>query len=668
MRVTRTNEHMELAVSQLSRPRLAERLSPRGAAAWTGAFVLVLYLALQGGGYDPIVRGEVGIAVVWIVLLGALVGALRPARIAPLGLAALGLLGLFAGWTAFGATWSESVERSLLEGGRVATYLGVLAVVMATVTPDLRRTVLNGVMAAVVSVAALAVLSRLHPAWFPHQPTAEFLPGARGRLSYPLNYWNALAALAAFGAPLVLAVAFSARTLAGQAAAAAAVPLLALCGYLTLSRGGALAALVGLAVFLALAPNRLPKLATLALCGSGAALLIAGAHQRPAVEEALTGAAAREQGDGLLAMVVVVCGGMALLQVAISLVIRHVLRPERTTIDRGVSVAGLIAALLVAFTVAIAAGAPATLSQRWEDFKRPSLELSADAASRSARFGSTSGHGRYQFWKSAVDAGREHAVRGVGPGTFEYWWASNASFYSFVRDAHSLYFETLAELGIVGLALLGIFMFVVLGGGALRTMSTRSPSERVLLAGATAACAAFATSAAVDWVWEVAVLPIAFLVTAGVLLAPSLDRRTASRRADLAGRTSLALGAAGALALISVSVAGSSALRESRRDVRGANLTGAVANARTAQSVQPYAALPYLQEALVLERAGDLDAAVAKARRATREEPVNWRNWLVLSRIEAKRDRPGAAISAFRRARSLNRRSPIFAPPAKEPG
>ena len=52
-------------------PSLATSLVP---------FLLIVYAGLKGGGYDAIIRGEVGIAVWWIVLLGALVGAFPLAR------------------------------------------------------------------------------------------------------------------------------------------------------------------------------------------------------------------------------------------------------------------------------------------------------------------------------------------------------------------------------------------------------------------------------------------------------------------------------------------------------------------------------------------------------------------------------------------------------------
>src|SRR4051794_6606023 len=203
--------------------------------AWLLPFMLVLYLALKGGGYDDVIRGEVGVAVWWIVLLGALVGVLPSARISLAGWIGLGLLGAFCLWTALGITWSGDSERSVAEVARLAMYIGVLALALSVQGRDgLRRTV-QGLTAGIAVVGGLALLSRLHPSWFPHNDLPAYIPDARSRLNYPLNYWNGLAAFMAMGIPLALVTANRARHLVSQALAAAAVPAMALTAYFTLS-------------------------------------------------------------------------------------------------------------------------------------------------------------------------------------------------------------------------------------------------------------------------------------------------------------------------------------------------------------------------------------------------------------------------------------------------
>ena len=188
-------------------------------------FLLVVYLAFAGGGYDPVVYGEVGVICWWVVTLGALVGLLPLARISGAAWVALGLLAAFALWTGLGISWSESSERSVAELARVASFVGVFALAISVQgrALALRRTV-YAVAAAIGVVTLFALFSRLHPELFPEIQAARFLDDVEARLSYPLDYWNALAALIAIGLPLVLSAAMSARNLVVQAIAAAALP------------------------------------------------------------------------------------------------------------------------------------------------------------------------------------------------------------------------------------------------------------------------------------------------------------------------------------------------------------------------------------------------------------------------------------------------------------
>jgi O-antigen ligase/polysaccharide polymerase Wzy-like membrane protein len=646
-------------------PDLAATLGAagQGIATYGVPFLLVVYLAFQGGGYDPVVRGEVGVAVWWIVGLAAIVGLLPMARIGPAGWIGLGLLVAFGVWTALGISWSESSERSVAEVARVATYAGILALALAIQGWGAARRMAIGVVAAIALVGAFALLSRLHPDWFPGIETGAVGSATRSRLSYPLDYWNGLATLMAMGIPLAVWAAASVRRVAGQAIAAAAVPVMALTALYTISRGGVIELGIGVVVLLALHPRRLAILPTTLLTGAGSAILVGAATQRDALQDNLLNAASASQGDEMLAITLFVCAGVALLQVAIGLARRHGLGPS-FEISRPTASVGFAVTAVAVLLIAVAAGLPGWLSDTWDEFKQTS-----SGGNSIERFGTASGNGRYQLWESAADAEDTDPVTGIGPGTFEYWWAENKTIGGFVRDAHSLYMETFGELGIIGLILIGGFVLFVLGCGVVRAIRA-GPERRALLAALTASCAVFAAAAAVDWAWELAVLPVSFLLLAGAIIGPDVAgrmprgyRRSASSHRTWS-RVALALLGLAGIAAIAVPLASAAYVDESRAAFQANRVGEALDKAQSAASVQPYAATPRLQEALILESGGDLAGAAAAARDATRDESTNWRTWLVLSRIEAERGRVAASIDAYREARSLNPRSILFARPA----
>jgi cytochrome c-type biogenesis protein CcmH/NrfG len=112
-----------------------------------------------------------------------------------------------------------------------------------------------------------------------------------------------------------------------------------------------------------------------------------------------------------------------------------------------------------------------------------------------------------------------------------------------------------------------------------------------------------------------------------------------------------------------VPLASTLATRDSRAAAAEGRLGVAYADSQTAQRLQPYGATPHLQQALVLEQSGVLGPAAQAARAATREEPTNWRTWLVLARLDARRGATAPALDELRRAQRLNPRSTLFAPP-----
>jgi hypothetical protein len=236
-----------------------------------------------------------------------------------------------------------------------------------------------------------------------------------------------------------------------------------------------------------------------------------------------------------------------------------------------------------------------------------------------------------------------------------------------VRDAHSLYLETLAEVGIVGFALLAAMFLTVLATAVRRTLRAVS-FDRGQLAAVTASLVVFFVAAAIDWVWELPVLPVIFMILAGLAVgaatrpaeSATAGAATTGSRYLLATRIGIVALSIGALVAIAPPLAGSAALQDSQRDVRDSNLKGALDQARAAEKAQPYAATPKLQKALVLQQAGYLEDAANAAAAAVRDEPTNWTTWYTLSGIEGKLGNQGKAEAFYEKARSLNPRSPIF--------
>lgn len=645
------------------------RFDRRALSAWTLGFAPVLYLALRGGGYDVIVRSEVGLAAWWIVLLGGLAGILPLSRIGRLGWVCVALLGAFALWTGLATAWSESAERTVTELGRLGTYLGFLVLGLCVVRRDTLRYLVTGMGVAFGVVSLLAVLSRLYPAAFPADQVTVFLGGSTTRLNYPLNYSDGTGEFLAIGLPLLLVIATRARTLAGQALGAAALPIAVLGVVLTASRTGVLTGIVAIVVFFVLAPDRIPKLATGLAAAAGSAILVAGLLHRSALREGLSTSVAVSQRHQLALLIVVTCIGVALVQVGIALIARYAVRPRWMRITRRRALIATIAAIVVAIVVAIPAGVPGQLAHQWSVFKQTDV-TGGISSNTYSRFGTVAGSHRYQYWRAAVHAFESKPLTGIGPGTFEFYWAQHGSITEFVRNAHSLYVETLAESGLIGVIPLLGFLLVALGAGIVRALRA-PPLARGSLAAATASLVAFCVAAAFDWVWQLAVMPVAAVLLAAAILAYAPDPPAPADSIPAAAprwqwgrwvpRGAIAVLALAAMIAIAIPFAATSAIRSSQADAGAGHLQAALSDAATAQRLEPYAATPRLQRALLLEQAGDLPGARVAIAQAASREPTNWRIWLVRARIEAESGYARAAVADYQRAHELNPRSSITA-------
>jgi O-antigen ligase len=308
--------------------------------------------------------------------------------------------------------------------------------------------------------------------------------------------------LAAMGVLLCLRIAGDvSRPRRMRIAAAAATPTLATGGYLTLSRGAILAFIVGLVALALLQPVR-AQLRAMTVAATCAAPAVAVSAVLDGVR-ALEGSPAARRQEGLVMLAVLLLASAAAgLAVA---------REARTSSDRrvsngmrrGLAVAGAITAFGVVVTFGV------LLGQHQETTFSP-LEGPDNARLASAE------SVRGDFWRVARGAFADEPFHGVGSGGYAAAWLRERPILNAARDAHSLYLETAAELGVVGLALLLAF----LGGVAAcaRTAWRLDPSSA---AGPVAVLAAWAVHAGLDWDWEMPGLTLVAILLAALLVARS---------------------------------------------------------------------------------------------------------------------------------------------------
>jgi hypothetical protein len=284
------------------------------------------------------------------------------------------------------------------------------------------------------------------------------------------------------------------------------------------------------------------------------------------------------------------------------------------------------------------------------------------------------GSGRIEYWKSALNGFKSEPVVGLGAGEFATWWTEHGTLSQPVTNAHSLFIESLAELGIVGFALIvGFFAVPALAGLrrglALRRLDRRSPEVGVT-AVALAILAAGAVSAATDWTWELpaafapVVVAAALLTTPAAATAPRPRRGGAFRLGVMLLVSAVAIGSLGCVYLTELR------LDQSRAAASTHDLQLAAAKAQDASDLQPWSAEPYTQLALVERSEGHLAQAKTAIDSAIERSPDDWRLWFVAAHIDYQLGNYVAERQALARARALAPRVPaslFIAPGARAP-
>jgi O-antigen ligase len=616
--------------------------------------VLIVGLALAGGGFDVSSRHIAGLGA-WLVVVALLVlGAASASTLARPFYWTVGLIGGLAFLSALSTFWSGSIELSVIEADRILVYLSFfLAAFLIAQTSERRQRFAEGLAIAVTLVALLGLASRL----LPHVLDVSNALGTGPRLRYPLGYWNANGAAAGIAIAMLLWMSRHAAWKSLRWLSVAAMPAVLLTLYFTYSRGGLLALVVGAVCLLALSRDRLWLLGTLAAAGAGVVPAILAVQDRRDLAENLASQAAVDQGVTVLlillagiALTVLGVAALRRLETAEGRMTGKALRLSRnSTLLRGIAAAAVLGAIALVVVVG---------GHAWEQFSKPDLYFPRNPAQH---FGESGGAGRHDFWRVAIDAFGENPILGHGAGTYLFSWDQLRSITLPVHDAHSLYLEAFAELGAVGglmvLALIGTLLWC-----AFSAWRAAPHPERERHAALLAAMLAFAIGAAFDWFWEIAGLGAVFFLAAGVMvsvrcaqLAPSqaVPTKQASGR-----RYGLAVAGLGVAWIAAIALVGpllvDREIKSSQSAAAAGDYSTAVSHADSARSIEPWAASPYVQLGLLAELQGDYPTAIANYGSAIDREEENWQWYYLRSKAEHAAGSEAAAQRDIERARRLN--------------
>jgi hypothetical protein len=531
-------------------------------------------------------------------------------------------------------------------------YLGFfLASFLIAQTEQRRQRFAEGIGISLIAISFVALATRL----LPH--LVELGPGlgSNARLGYPLGYWNANGL--AFGIATALAIWMSRRSLNAPLRwlAVASLPTILLALYFTYSRGGLLALAIACGCLIALSHDRLWLLGTLAAGALGAVPATLAVQARGSLAGDAPTQLAVDQGAVVL---VYLLAGTALTLGLFALLRRLERRGEEGMTGRALALSRNPAVLkraAVALAVIGIGAAIAVGGRAWHQFSRSDVQFPSNPQNH---FSQLSGGGRSEFWRVALDAFGEDPVVGHGAGTYRFSWDQLRHTPQSVLDAHSLYLQAFAELGVVGGLLVLALVLTLLWTGFAAWRAASGP-RRELHAVLFAAALAFAVGAAIDWFWEIAAVGAIFFCATGALvaarcrqLAPTREGHAEQRRFGFAV-AGLAIAWISALALIGPLLVDRE-IDSSNSAAASGNLPSAVDHAETARSIEPWAATPYLQLGLLAESQGDYATARSRLTQAIEREEGNWQLYYLRARVEHAGGDEAAARADLAEAQRLN--------------
>ena len=432
------------------RPPTGDRAALWGLTLLAAAiFCFITFFA--GGGLPPVQQMttmEIALTLgCGVVVAGAVI--LTPRGKPVYGLWPVGLLLAFTALSALSVVWSVQPDASWQDAGRMLAYSAVFgaAVVLARAAPARWPAVLGGVTLTAVVVCGYALLTKVFPADLDAHDIYA-------RLQAPYGYWNATGLTAAMG---VIGCMWLGARRAGHALLSAlaypAMGVLLLTLMLAYSRGALIALAVGLALWFCIVPLRL-RGATVLLTGAlGAGLVVAWDFSRHALSADSVALharvlAGRQLGVLLVAMLVV----LTLTGVAIGFFTGRRPPSLMTRRNAGALLLSILTLAVIAFAGALAAshrGFTGSISHGFHSLTNPHAAVPPNTPGRLTAIGSV----RARYWNEALKIFQDHPALGTGARTYGTARLRYRTEDLEAKDAHGFVVQTLADLGLVGLAL-----------------------------------------------------------------------------------------------------------------------------------------------------------------------------------------------------------------------
>ncbi|MFI5037748.1 MAG: O-antigen ligase family protein [Solirubrobacterales bacterium] len=426
---------------------------PSGSALWwptlltAGVLCFVAFLAGGGLNLAHMTTVEMALTIGSSVLIA---GTVLFARASPRSYGAwpAALLVAFTALTTLSVVWSVQPDDSWQDAGRMLAYSAFFAAAVALVraAPGRWPAVLGGVILAAVVVCGYALLTKV----FPDQLDAS---DVYARLRAPYSYWNAIGLTAAMGA--IGCIWLGARRAGHALLSALAYPamgLMLLTLMLAYSRGALIALALGMAVWLCIVPIRLRGAAVLLVGAAGATGVVAWDFSTHAISSDNVALGARTAaGHQLGALIVAMLILLTLAGLLIGFCTSRQAPSMLTRRRAGALLLSILAFAIVGFVGALAAshrGLSGSVSHAFHSLTDPNARV-PNTPGRLTAVSSV----RARYWKEALKVFKAQPVLGAGAEGYATARLRYRTAPIEVRHAHGYVVQTLADLGLLGLAL-----------------------------------------------------------------------------------------------------------------------------------------------------------------------------------------------------------------------